>query len=211
MHKGPPLQAPALPNRTWAGTGCCGARGAPAAARSSADRHAPSTVAGWCPLGLMPSWPPQSTPRAYPFFLSFFAHPARRRARPAGVEGTAHALGMYRAAGAPLVIGSDDPGIMRGSLSGACFSVLHRAAACARQREKRSRSGEGTGSARARVAAAAGRCCRGAAVRPWGVTSLAAAASCGCHVAAQHAHAAGSAHAHTLKACAPLCRLQTST
>ena len=28
-------------------------------------------MAGWCPLGLIPSWPPQSTPKAYYFFLSF--------------------------------------------------------------------------------------------------------------------------------------------
>ena len=28
------------------------------------------TVAGWCPLGLIPSRPPQSTPMAYSFFLS---------------------------------------------------------------------------------------------------------------------------------------------
>ena len=28
-------------------------------------------MAGWCPLGLIPSWPPQPTPMAYSFFLSF--------------------------------------------------------------------------------------------------------------------------------------------
>ena len=30
-----------------------------------------ATVAGWCPLGLKSSWPPQPTPMAYSFFLSF--------------------------------------------------------------------------------------------------------------------------------------------
>ena len=28
-------------------------------------------VAGWCPLGLIPSWPPRPPPMAYSFFLSF--------------------------------------------------------------------------------------------------------------------------------------------
>ena len=33
--------------------------------------HPGCTVAGWRPLGLIASWPPQPTPMAYSFFLSF--------------------------------------------------------------------------------------------------------------------------------------------
>ena len=55
------------------------------------------TVAGWCPLGLIPSWPPQPTPMAYSFFLLSFQPGMHSPTAAAGLilnEETGHIIGI---------------------------------------------------------------------------------------------------------------------